>query len=231
MEDWRPVPGLEDRYAISSLGRLKRTAEGKKTYAGKILNPALTKAGYPKAQLGYGRDRKGYYVHRLVAAAFLPAPDNPVRAYVAHKNGNPQDNRAENLYWAAPAENSHDQFLHGTSRGTSSRARKRLTDEDVQSIRKDSRTLTAIADDYGLSAGAIGAIRRGENHRHVPLKPDDIGATRPRRLFTPDDIRNIRSSRERVSVLARRYEVSTNTIYGIVKRDFYTWVDDDAPPA
>lgn len=231
MEEWRPVPGLEDRYAISSLGRLMRTAAGKKTHAGKILNPATTKAGYPTAQLGYGRERRGYYLHRLVAEVFLPPPDNPLRAYVAHKNGIPHDNRAENLYWATPAENSYDQVLHGTSKGKTRADRRLLTDEDIRAIRKDRRPLRTLSALYGMSPAGIGAIRRGTTHKHIPMESDDVGITRPRRMFTPEDIRSIRASPERVSVLARRYEVSTNTIYGIVKREFYAWVDDDTSSA
>ena len=226
MEDWKPVKGLEDRYAISSIGRLKRTAPGKKTYPGKILATPVSGTGYASAHLGYGRDRKTRNVHRMVAEAFLPPPEDAAQCYVAHKNGNPSDNRVENLYWARPAENSHDQFLHKRSKGVSDPNRKRLTDDDVRAIRADARKLVDIAKDYGLTSSAVGRIRRGQAHKHVPPSPDDIGAVTKARIFTPEQIREIRRSQEPNSVVARKLEVSANTIRDIRNGKFYRWVDD-----
>lgn len=52
------------------------------------------------------RERENYQVHRLVAKAFIPNPDN--LPCVNHKNGIRDDNRAENLEWCTYSENNVD---------------------------------------------------------------------------------------------------------------------------
>jgi hypothetical protein len=226
MEEWRPVPGLEDRYAISSYGRLMRTAAGKKTHAGKILAPAKAKTGYLMSQLGYGRARKSYYIHRLVAEAFLPPPNSEHRRYVAHRNGDRTDNRVENLYWATPAENSYDAIQHGTAKGDHSARYRVLNDDDIRAIRQDHRPATRIAAEYGLSVSGVSAIRRGLTHKHVPPQPGDYTPTKRTKSFTDEQVRAIRRDPRSSSVLARELETSFNTINDIRRRKFYAWVDD-----
>lgn len=95
--EWRPVPGLEDRYEVSRDGRVRTQP--------KVLKPYPSKnRGHLQINLGLHRRS---YVHRLVAEAFLPNPEG--KRVVNHKNGNPADNRVANLEWATHAENN----LHG----------------------------------------------------------------------------------------------------------------------
>lgn len=70
----------------------------------KILKPQLDRDGYYKVQLSYGKNRKKYFVHRLVAEQYIPNPEN--KPEVNHINGVKTDNRVENLEWVTRSENS-----------------------------------------------------------------------------------------------------------------------------
>lgn len=75
------------------------------------LAPMLTKNGYNYVTLCKDNEKYNFYVHRLVAQAFLPNPDN--KPVVNHKNEIKDDNRLENLEWATHSENikHHYEFI------------------------------------------------------------------------------------------------------------------------
>lgn len=59
--------------------------------------------GYKQITIFKGWEHKSYMVHRLVAMAFIPNPEN--KPYVDHINRIKDDNRVENLRWVTPKEN------------------------------------------------------------------------------------------------------------------------------
>lgn len=117
-EEWRPVVGHENRYAISSLGRVKalgRPGAGKGTRATDlILKQQIVKraswkgkgkADYRVHLVRDGQARsKPHLVQRLVALAFL-GERTAQRPQINHKDGNPLNNRVENLEWCSASEN------------------------------------------------------------------------------------------------------------------------------
>lgn len=66
----------------------------------KKIKPQVTKFGYLRVNIG----KKLRLVHRLVAQAFIPNPEN--KPQINHKNGNKKDNRVENLEWNTAKENN-----------------------------------------------------------------------------------------------------------------------------
>lgn len=118
-EQWRTAPGYPD-YRVSNMGRVlsvKRTIhfikQGKPatmTRGGKMMSPNFTnkKRGdkHLKVLLTVNRKSRGVYVHRLVMAAFVgPCPDE---MEICHNNGDPTDNRLENLRYDTRSENMID---------------------------------------------------------------------------------------------------------------------------
>ena len=101
LELWAPAPKFEDRYEVSSLGRVRRIG-------GKVLSPYRT-GNVGKQYLTVSIDRKGRKVHRLVCLAFNGEPSEG-RDQVNHKDGNKENNSANNLEWVSCSENVRHAF-------------------------------------------------------------------------------------------------------------------------
>lgn len=146
---WRPVKGLEDAYEVSNTGLVRR-----KPY---LLKAVTTpKGGHLQINLGLHRRT---YVHRLVAEAFLGEPKEG-QIWVNHINGNPRDNRVENLEWCTPGEN----IAHGyRSNGRLNyNCQKVFATNENGEIIWEFKSMADAAKHVGVTPGAIrSAVKRG----------------------------------------------------------------------
>ena len=107
-EIWKDIKGYEGLYQVSNLGRVK-SLERYDSYNRKVDEKILkTKEnlGYIYVNLHKNGIQKGYKVHRLVAEAFIPNPDN--KPCVDHINTIKDDNRVDNLRWVTYEENMNN---------------------------------------------------------------------------------------------------------------------------
>lgn len=110
-EIWRPIKGYEGLYEVSNLGRVRSLdrwcshRRGKQLKKGKILLGGKDYDGYRLVLLYKEGKRKTFKVHRLVAEAFIPNPNNLPQ--VNHKDENKLNNSVDNLEWCDAKYNSN----------------------------------------------------------------------------------------------------------------------------
>ncbi|WP_248948290.1 HNH endonuclease [Oerskovia enterophila] len=173
--EWRPV-GVEGYFANREgqvLGRF-----------GRVLKPWIAGSGYEYIAVPTGgTGKRNVTVHSLVCTAFHgPRPDG---MQVAHNDGNPTNNRAENLRWTTPADNSADRRRHGTawasgySRPGELNPGSKLTASEVAAIRSSTEPAHLLAGAFGVGRSAIDDIRNGRTWKNVGDKRDGDTDGRP----------------------------------------------------
>lgn len=106
IEEWRDVVGFEGLYQVSNLGNVKRIKNGSGTQPGRILKPRINR-GYYRVNLSKNSHTTDKRIHRLVAQAFIPNPEN--KPEIDHIDGNVQNNNIDNLRWVTPKENMQNE--------------------------------------------------------------------------------------------------------------------------
>lgn len=98
-EIWKDIEGYEGFYQVSNYGRVKSLKFGKE----KILKHRRNTFGYLEIVLCSGGKPKSFKIHRLVAKAFIPNPNNLPQ--INHKDENKENNCEWNLEWCTPSYN------------------------------------------------------------------------------------------------------------------------------
>jgi hypothetical protein len=168
--EFRPIPGFPG-YRISNTGIVQScvpiNGRGPLTSQWRTLKPRRVHYYY---QVKLYRDHVRHFrkVHQLVLETFVgPRPEG---LWACHNNGNPIDNRVENLRWDTPKANHADRLDHGTHFIGSRNPRAKLSDDDVRTIRERwgaGATQKSLAREYGVSQTLISYITRRAGWTHV----------------------------------------------------------------
>lgn len=158
MEVWKPIPGYEG-YEVSNLGRVKSL----KRKNPKILSQSFL-GDYLRVITSMKNVPKDMLVHRLVALAFLPNPDNKV--CVNHKDGCKTNNCVENLEWATTSENQ----LHSYRILKNPNGRSKLTKEMIETIKQkvsSGQTRASVAREYNVGKSCISRLIKGKTYQYM----------------------------------------------------------------
>ena len=115
---WKMIPGLDGKYYVSEYGNVMNINTGC------VLVDRIDRAGYRELQLWIFGEKKTFKIHRLVAMAFIPNPNN--HPFVLHGDNNKLNCHVSNLRWGTASENVQQAHDDGISHNPDSRKYHRV---------------------------------------------------------------------------------------------------------
>jgi len=163
-EIFKDVVGHEGYYEISNLGKLrsktrivKHSKGGFKTTNSKIKKP--NNCRYKQSSIYKNGICTPILIHRLVALAFIPNPEN--KPQVNHKDGNKHNNRVENLEWCTNSEN----IKHSVKTGLLKSSKKITHKSGIEFI-----SIQDAADYFKLDRSTISRMLSGQRKNKLNIK-------------------------------------------------------------
>lgn len=177
-EVWKDIKGYENKYQVSNFGNVRSKdrldSAGRNRIKGQSLKVVIGNHGYKRLNLCKDGKPRLWLVHRLVAEAFIPNPNN--LPYVNHKDENPANNNVSNLEWCTHLYNMnygtikerHSRDMTGKMINRPDKSKAVLQYDKVGNfIARYSSTCEAKRE-TGLSQSNISACCRGvKNHKTV----------------------------------------------------------------
>ncbi len=191
-EVWKPIDGFPG-YEISNLGKVKSP--------NKILKTTPNYSGYHLVTLCNSKKYITPRVHRLVAKAFIPNPNNLPE--VNHLDGDKSNNKASNLIWCSSKQNMRHAIETGLIK------QKRLSLEEIKQIKfeyKNGKTVPELAKKFGISENGISRhLNEIKKRRKITKKlKEEILSLYSTGLYTQRE-------------LSFLFDVSKGSIYNILK--------------
>ena len=166
-EIFKPID-VNPKYSVSNFGRVRNNKTNK------ILSPRNLR-GYQRVAFYVDGKPADFRIHRLVAKAFIPNPEN--KPQVNHINGNKSDNHVNNLEWCTNGENVRHALRTGlidprnislAVRGEK-HPRAKLSEKQVMEIKKKLKYQTglSLAKEYNVTPSLISLIRNNKKWSHT----------------------------------------------------------------
>lgn len=207
-EAWRDVEGWEDRYMVSNTGKIYSKVNNK------LRKTNCTDDGYEAVILSRDGKKARAYVHRLVAKAFVPNPDNlPI---INHKDENPSNNNADNLEWCTYSYNNTYNDMH-IKRSKKNRRRKSVYQYDSNG------SLAGVYESTRSAAKAIG-VKSSSNiseccnekqlttHGYV-FSYNKLSKEEVLKRFEKSGYPNPRKNNKAMSKQVRQYDLQMNLLH------------------
>lgn len=153
-EEWRDIAGYEGLYQVSNFGMVRSLP--KRAYKRGYMKQHVTHYGYLALRLTKNGKARGKRVHRLVAEAFLPNPNNyPV---VNHIDGNKQNNVVSNLEWCTYAHNAKHAHETGLFDNAYEKRKKKVVRDDGAVF----NSVKEAAESLGVKPSKISECAKGK---------------------------------------------------------------------
>ena len=174
-EIWKDIEGYEGLYQVSNFGIVKsldRTVT--RSSHSMILKSYILKLWYDKKQYQYVSIcklsvKKHQPIHRLVAKHFIPNPLN--LPCVCHKDDNPKNNHATNLWWGTQQDNIKDMMSKKRNSFGERSGLSKLKESDVLAIRELRNNkkipIIEISKLFNMSTNSISRISRYVDWKHI----------------------------------------------------------------
>lgn len=167
-EIWKPIPRFEGLYEASDIGRVRSLPRKSVPPSGLILKGTAFIKGRIIISLRVHKKRERHSKARLVALAFLGQPPT-AKHEVNHIDGDPSNDRIENLEWVTHTENVRHSFRTGINPSGERSPHAKLTNADVAQIRHLLKTQLQkrIAKQFNVQPNTISRIKTGRRWKHL----------------------------------------------------------------
>lgn len=125
-EKWKDIDGYDGAYQVSDLGRVRSLKFGKL----KVMKQGKNWYGYLTVSLSKDSKESRFFVHRLVAQAFIPN-DDETKTIINHKDESRDNNRVGNLEWCTQQYNLTYNDIHLRRKNGKRRKIEKLYDPDL----------------------------------------------------------------------------------------------------
>ena len=161
IEKWKDIEGYENSYEVSNLGRVRskertrKFGRATKTFEPKVLKQSEDKDGYYRVNLSKDGKKKRFFIHRLVATAFIENNDD--KPVINHMDGNKKNNVVDNLEWCTRSENDLHAFDLGLRKPTDGGTSKTvlMIDSKTRKVVKKFTSMSEASRETGHSVGRI----------------------------------------------------------------------------
>lgn len=163
-EEWKDIVGYEGLYQVSTLGRVKSNPRNGTSNTEHFLTiKVYPNCRYARVVLSKNNRTKSFSVHRLVAEAFIPNPDNLPQ--VNHRDMNTSNNTVENLEWCDAIYNNN--YGQARTRAAKSCQKAIIGFDGIHKLGTYFTSTTDAATYFGVSKGAICGALKGYKYTHT----------------------------------------------------------------